>query len=124
MSEEQLQILQHALGCDEYGQNAHPEVPCRERYHRNHFCAGGNNEEACKELVALGYMQQHKTTQWLPYFNCSVTEAGIKAMIDASPKPPKLTRSQINYREFLRSDTGMSFREWIGCAKERKALQP
>ena len=65
-------------------------------------------------------MQQHKTTQWLPYFNCSVTEAGIKAMREESPAPPKLSRSQIRYREFLDADCGMTFKEWMATEKRRK----
>jgi hypothetical protein len=104
MTPEQLHILQHSLGVDKYGQG--------EQY-RNHFCAGGKDEATCRELVALGYMQQHATTDTFPYFNCSVTEAGKRAMAEASPAPPKLTRSQKRYREFLRADCGMRFSEWL-----------
>ena len=68
-------------------------------------------------------MQQHKTTQWLPYFNCSVTDAGIKAMREESPAPPKLSRSQIRYREFLDADCGMTFKEWMVTEKRRKELE-
>lgn len=105
MTQEQLQILQHSLGVDQYGQG--------EQY-RNHFCAGGSDENICRELVALGYMQQHRTTEMLPYFNCSVTEEGKRAMAAESPTPPKLTRSQKRYRRFINEDSGMSFREWLG----------
>jgi hypothetical protein len=125
MTPEQLHILQHALGCDEYGQNDHPETrsgPDHLPYYRNHFCAGGKDEATCEELVRLGYMEQHATTKWLPYFNCSVTKAGIAAMKEASPRPPKLSRSQKRYREFLRADCSMTFREWIGSEKERRAV--
>lgn len=106
MTPEQLHILQHSLGCDKYGMNDQPMTnpsPEHYPYYRNHFFAGSKDEETCKELVALGLMQQHETTQWLPYFNCSVTKAGIKAMKEASPKPPKVTRSQqrmMDYRDF------------------------
>jgi len=51
-----LQILQHSLGLDEYGQG---------EMYRNHFCAGGDDEGTCRALVALGYMRQHATTDWL-----------------------------------------------------------
>lgn len=119
MTPHQLQILQHALGCDQYGKTAHPDYfP----YHRNHFCAGVGDEPDCRALVELGYMQQHRTTETLPYFNCSVTKAGIKAMRDESPAPPKLTRSQIRYREFLHADCGMTFKEWIVSEKRRKEM--
>jgi len=104
MTPDQLHILQHSLGLDKYGQG---------EMYRNHFCAGGRDEMTCRELVALGYMQQHATTDWLPYFNCSVTETGKAAVLAESPKPPKLTRSQRRYREFLHADTGGSFGEWL-----------
>lgn len=106
MTVRQLQILQHAIGADEYGR--------RKRYsERNHFCAGAADEPDCRELVALGYMRQHQTTEVFPYFNCSVTDAGITAMMRESPCPPKLTRSQQRYQRFLNHDSSMSFREWL-----------
>jgi hypothetical protein len=104
MTAKQLEILQHSLGVDEYGQGT---------MYRNHFCAGEDDEAVCRELVALGYMQQHPTTKWLPYFNCSVTNEGKVAVLRESPKPPKLTRSQQKYRAFLKADTDMTFKEWL-----------
>ena len=83
MTPEQLHVLQHSLGVDQYAQG---------KMYRNHFCAGGKDEEICRELVDLGYMKQHATTNWLPYFNCSVTEAGKAAMLAESPKPRRLRR--------------------------------
>jgi hypothetical protein len=115
VTKEQLQILQHSLGVDEYGRTPKGFTP----YTRNHFCAGGADEETCRELVALGYMAQHPTTSWLPYFNCSVTPEGIKAMHRESPAPPKLTAGQKRYREFLEADTGESFGQWL---KDRQAV--
>ena len=64
-------------------------------------------------------MQQHPTTDWLPYFNCSVTDAGKAAVKRESPSPPKLTRGQNNYRAFLDCDFGMKFGEWL-----KRAVQP
>lgn len=106
----QLEILQHALGLDKYGQG---------RMYRNHFCAGGDDEQVCRELIALGYMQQHRTTEMLPYFNCSVTEVGKQAVARESPKPPKMTRSQKRYQAFLDADSGMKFGEWMKAQTER-----
>jgi len=100
----QLDILQHSLGADRYGQGG---------MNRNHFCAGASDEPTCRELVALGYMREHLTTEIFPYFNCSVTDAGKAAMLAQSPKPPKLTRGQRRYREYLKADTGRSFGEWL-----------
>lgn len=105
MTTEQLQILQHALGLDEYGQGT---------MYRNHFCAGSDDEPICRELVAMGYMRVFAPNESpLPYYNCMVTEAGKVAVLRESPKPPKLTRSQRRYREFLRADSGVSFIEWL-----------
>jgi hypothetical protein len=106
MTPRQLEILQHSLGVDKYGQG---------EIYRNHFCAGGKDEETCRELVALGFMWEwHKSYQEMfPYYNCSVTEAGKAAMLAESPKPPKLSRSQKRYREFLNADLGISFREYL-----------
>lgn len=109
MTAKQLQILQHALGVDQYGQG---------EIRRNHFCAGADDEPTCRELVALGYMRQHRTTEVFPYFNCSVTEEGKAAMSRESPKPPKLTRSQRRYREFLAADSGITFGEWMRWKRE------
>lgn len=109
MTAKQLQILQHALGADQYGRGkdvGHGE------FYRNHFCAGGDDEQVCRELVEMGYMETFERP-YLPYYNCTVTEAGIAAMREASPKPPKLTRSQQRYRRFLDADSGLSFREWL-----------
>ena len=104
MTAEQLHVLQHALGLDQYGDG---------NMSRNHFCAGGRDVEICQSLIDLGYMQRHRTTDVFPDFNCSVTEAGKMAVKRQSPPPPKLTRSQLRYREFLKADTGYSFCEWL-----------
>lgn len=103
LNHRQLEILQHALGVDQFG---------RGQMYRNHFCAGGADEDTCRGLVALGYMATF-TRSYLPYYNCTVTEAGKAAMIAQSPAPPKLTRGQRRYRAFLKADGGMSFGEWL-----------
>lgn len=109
LNQRQLEILQHSLGVDQYGQG---------EMYRNHFCAGGGDEMICRELVALGYMSTFERS-YLPYYNCRVTESGIAAMLIESPKPPKLSRSQKRYRAFLKADTGESFREWLKYAGKR-----
>lgn len=88
----QLHILQHSLGVDKYGMGD---------IYRNHYCAGGTDADTCKELIALGYMEQFPTTEHWPYFNCKVTDAGRKAMFKESPKPPKMTRSQQRFRDYM-----------------------
>jgi hypothetical protein len=105
VSPRQLEILQHALGADRYGK--------RPPNGRNYFCAGAADEPDCRELVAMGYMQEHRRTDVFPYFNCSVTGDGINAMLRESPAPPKLTASQKRYQRFLDADSGMKFGEWL-----------
>ena len=103
LTSKQLEILQHSLGVDQYGQGE----MCR-----NHFCAGGDDEDTCRELVAMGYMTTF-TRSYLPYYNCTVTDAGKRAMLAESPKSPILTRGQQRYRAYLKADSGLSFGEWL-----------
>jgi hypothetical protein len=106
-----LEILQHALGLDEYG---------RGESHRNHFCAGGDDVADCAELVALGYMRSWRS-QHYPYFNCAVTELGRAAVLRESPQPPKLSRSQKRYRAWLNvADVypDWSFGDWLRYKQE------
>lgn len=105
MNNEELHILQHSLGLDRYSNG---------RKYRNHFVAGPDDAVKCRNLVAMGYMTEHKRSELSggdPVF--TVTSSGIAAMYDATPKPPKLTRSQKRYRDYLDSDSGFSFGEWL-----------
>jgi hypothetical protein len=93
MEQPLLHILQHTLGLDGYGQG---------RQYRNHYVAGAADVAKCRDLMALGYMQEHPPTQLsggAPIF--AVTEVGMAAVTRESPKPPKKTRSQIRYQEYL-----------------------
>ncbi|CAM5998730.1 unnamed protein product [Sphagnum balticum] len=107
----QLEILQHALGVDKYGLTPKGFT----LYTRNRFCAGVADEPDCRELVAIGYMVQHETTDWLPYFNCSVTTEGMKAMHKASPAPPKVSRSAKRFEEYKSFSDAFdcTFRQWL-----------
>ena len=115
MSPQELQIVQHSLGVDKHGGG---------EMSRNHFCAGGRDEELCRGLVSLGLMRLWPHADPItgkvpgyPYFNCSVTDEGIAAMRAESPLPQKFTRGQARYREFLRSNTDMSFIEYLKARK-------
>jgi hypothetical protein len=111
LTRRQLEILQHSLGVDKYGRGKH---------YRNHFCAGGDDVEVCKSLVDLGFMETF-TRSYLPYYNCRVTDAGVKAMEENSPNPPKLTRSQKRYREWLQVGDCFdgSFGDWLKSQASR-----
>lgn len=105
MTSEQLHILQHSIGVDKFGQG---------RMDRNHFCAGGKDVDLCRSLVVLGFMVERPASELTggdPLFH--VTQAGKNAVGNESPKPPKLTRGQRRYREFLSADTGRKFGEWL-----------
>lgn len=111
----QLEILQHSLGVDKYGLTPKGYRP----YTRNRFCAGVSDEADCRALVDMGLMDEHARTEWLPYFNCSVTVAGMKAMHAASAKPPKESSSAKRFAEYSSfSDAhDCSFRQWLDIRK-------
>lgn len=114
MTPQQLEILQHALGLDQYGQGVST---------RNHFCAGGDDVAVCAELVAIGYMRTFQRS-WLPYYNCYVTQAGREAVQRESPKPPKLTRSQIRWRQWMNVAYVFNgdFKAWLRYEKEKAGI--
>ncbi|WP_445978293.1 hypothetical protein ACUVWM_18785 [Stenotrophomonas muris] len=103
----ELEILRHALGVGDCG---------RERSYRNHFVTspGGADHKHCVALVARGFMVQragNAITGGSDLFN--VTEAGRVAVQEHTPPPPKLTRSQQRYQQFLRYDGGVTFGEFL-----------
>lgn len=103
MNPNNLQILQHSLGVDQFGQG--PQF-------RNHFITDNDAEMA--ELVALGYVHNCGSNTATGGMNCyRVTPEGKTAMREHSPKPPKLSRSQKRYRAFLNADSGMTFFEYM-----------
>lgn len=109
MTDKRLQILQHALGVDQYG---------RGQMYRSHFVAGlgGDDYEVCKSLAEDGLMIDHVANEISggdPVF--VVTPAGRKYVTEHSPAPPKLTRSQRRYEAFLADDSGMRFGDWLRC---------
>ncbi len=108
----QLRILQHALGVDQYGRGHH---------HRNYFVTGEGSADYghCLQLVDAGLMTRTPGTAitgWDDLF-CATPE-GIDYVAQHSPAPPKLTRSQKRYLEFLNADSGLSFAEWIGAPRK------
>ncbi len=106
---EHLHILQHSLGLDQYG---------RGQWYRNHFVTGpdGTDFADCRALVACGLMTDHGPQELAGGMHCfSVTELGMTIVREFSPLPPKLTRSQRRYEEFLKADCGMKFGEWLRC---------
>lgn len=115
MDAKQLHILQHSLGVDQYG---------RGRMYRDHFVTGEGSIDhpVCMALAEAGYMTRHAKVEMFggdDFFR--VTQAGKEAVIANSPSPPappKLTRSQQRYQDYLDDDINLSFGEWIK-ARER-----
>ena len=112
---EKLQILQHSLGVDQYG---------RGEQYRNHFATGpgGSDWDVCQELADLGLMKRYEPKAWMGGMYCFVvTDAGKAFVAEKSPAPPKLTRSQKRYREFLKDDFFEgNFMDWL---KENERLR-
>ncbi len=103
----ELHILRHALGVGDGG---------TERSYRNHFVTGegGADHQHCMALVARGYMVRranHPLTGGSDLFN--VTQAGREAVQEHTPPPPKLTRSQQRYQQFLNYDGGVTFGDYL-----------
>lgn len=116
-----LDVLQHALGRDEYGrpnQSTHPD-------YRNFYVAspGHHSWNVLVTAVADGLMVRRKGNEISGGGDIfSVTDEG-KAYIDQnSPKPPKLTRAQKRYRDWLDADCGLTFAEFNGW-RSRSALR-
>lgn len=109
MTDKRLGILQHALGLDQYGRRNGPE-------YRNWFVTTASTRDfaPCMEMVEAGLMIVREPTALSGGGHVfQVTEAGRKVVLDESPAPPKLTRSQKRYEAFLTEDSGMSFGDWL-----------
>lgn len=108
LTPEELHILQHALGLDQYGQGT---------WYRNHYVTSDGPSPArdrLKRMESLGLVWCYSLallraddTGW------SVTELGKQVVREQSPPPPKLTRSQQRYRAWLQVDCGLSFGQWL-----------
>lgn len=112
MNPKHLHILQHSLGCDQYGQGTQ---------YRNHFVTGPGSEDFddCRQMAAEGLLKDHGAQRMYAGDHLfTVSDKGKAVMLQESPQSPRLTRSKMRYRDFLRADRGLSFIEWL---KARKA---
>src|SRR5574337_319995 len=103
-----LQILQHSLGLDQHGRGT--------RY-RNQFCTGpdGTYFADCRALAEQGLLIDHGQRKMFGGAHLfSVTPAGDDYIAQHSPPPPKLTRGQKRYAEYLEvADCFESFGHWL-----------
>ena len=115
MTARQLEILQHALGVDQYG---------RGNMYRNHFVTGQGSDDypTCTELVSMGLMFNHGKHSLAGGDDCfSVTDKGKVAMKMNSPAPPKLSPAKLRYQRYLRvADCFASFKDFLKYDSQRK----
>jgi hypothetical protein len=113
MNPKQLHILQHTLGLDQYG---------RGTFFRNHFVTGeGSKDHAdCMALVDLGFMAVRRDHPLSGGDDCFwATDEGKRAVVSESPAPPKLTKSQQRYQDYLDADCSMTFIEYLRYRDKR-----
>lgn len=130
MNAEQLHIVQHSLGCDEFGRSTTPmryENDGCFGYYRNRFVTDPKSEDGqqCEELRRLGFMHSHGEQALAGGMTCySVTLEGVSAMVQHSPKPPKLTRSQQRFARYRAcADCFENFRAFLRYEAHEKAHQ-
>ena len=107
MTLNQLSILQHTLGLDEYG---------RGKSYRNHFVtsSGSSDYADCCKLVELGFMQKRAGNQLSGGDDIFlVTDCGRMAIQEQSPEPKKLSRSAARYQQYLSMECNESFGEFL-----------
>lgn len=96
----QLEILQHSLGVDQYGQS---------RQYRNYFFTdeGCSDHSHCMANVQAGLMT-HRTGNALSGGSdiFYVTQIGIDFVAKNSPKPPKISKSKQRYDRYLEYGDG------------------
>jgi len=111
----QLHILQHSLGCDQYGQSTYSGRDENDGcgiYARNRYVSDPDIDLSilveCDLLEDRGAIKVYGDMHYYV-----VTKEGIAVMKAQSPRPPKLTKSQSRYREFCDADCGLKFSEWL-----------
>ena len=119
MTPKQLHILQHSLGRDEFG-----KLPrdTRQEY-RNRYVVGPGCDDFddCVEMVKCGWMVDHGPQSIAGGMHCfSVTDFGRMKMLEASPNPPKVSRSRQRYLDYLHTECGESFGEYLKNGWYRK----
>lgn len=112
MKDAKLQILQHSLGLNAYGEGT---------MFRNHFVTGsGGDFDHCRALVAEGLMTERPGNVISGGDSIfRVTPAGIDYIaLNSPPRPPepKKTRSQNRYSEYRKSGYDGSFPEYLGIS--------
>jgi hypothetical protein len=65
-------------------------------------------------LLALKLVRDHGAQEVCGGMHIfSVTDSGKEMVSAVEPKPKKISSGARRYQEFLHSDTGLTFREWL-----------
>lgn len=128
-SARQLEMMQHALGLDQYGQPLDDYKGCSDdefpRCYRNRYVTYdvspcGRN---CEEMIQAGWMAKPSRQ---PSFiggmtNYFVTRAGYEAVKKFSPQPPRLSRAKQRWQDYLATDGVFpNFRAYLHYLKHEK----
>lgn len=107
VSRADLAILLHASGLDEHGQG--------EAYRSHYVTSEGQDAwNRCTRMVAIGLMRKGEASALTGGSDVFfVTRVGVDAARRNAPPPPKLTRGQKRYREYLAADCSESFAEFL-----------
>ena len=117
-----LHILQHSLGCDQFGRptplgripNWDDEFGC----YRNRFVTDPRSPDGqkCQQLVAQGFMNDHGAQRLAGGMHCyTVSQAGYDAMKAASPAPPKVSKAKHRWSAYraMREVADITFEEYL-----------
>lgn len=112
---EQLNILRHAIGYDDNGNDLYPNARSDDE-RRNRFVTGPAHKDGqnCQRNVEQGWMADHGAQTMMGGDHCyTVTDEGKSVVRLHAPLKKRLTKSQERYRRFLNADCGLRFGEWL-----------
>lgn len=121
MTPNQLHILQHSLGCDQYGRVDRlyrDEGDGAFGHYRNRYVSDPDADLTA--LVEMGYLADHggyDVAGGMHYYR--VTKEGLAKMRELSPAPPKVSRGRQRYLDFLSEDGSLTFGEWLKARTKR-----
>lgn len=131
LTNKELDLIDHALGAKlEYRQNSEiPELKTLPiEFDRNYFFSGDSKDEIWEGLVTKGYatFKEHKC-QEKPMMYYYVSEKGMNAFRvyfqkEVTEKYKKPSKNRLKYLEWLHSESGLTFAEYLGIWNPKKEL--
>lgn len=94
--------------------------------YRNHFVTGEGSKdyEHCQELCRMGFMENTGKPSFCSDECFVVTPSGVAEEERLRQPEPKLTRSQVRYREYLKvGDCFESFRHFLLYQKRKQSSE-